>query len=89
MPIIHCDIRKGRTEKQQRKLCSELTRVVHEATGAPIECIFIVLRELPGFSFVDGGEHLPDYVPGPSGEDMAGAALIRKRQERAATNASE
>jgi 4-oxalocrotonate tautomerase family enzyme len=82
MPIIQCDIRRGRTEEQRRELCSELTRVVHEVTGVPVDYIFMVVREMPGFNFVDAGEHVPDYVPGADGQDVAGGKQIAERQAR-------
>lgn len=82
MPIIQCDIRTGRTEDQKRKLASGLTDAVARIAAVPKECIFLVIREMPGFNFVDAGEHIPDYVPGTNGEDIAGAAQLRERQAR-------
>lgn len=72
MPMIQCDIRRGRSEEQKRMLCKELIRVVHETTGIPKDYVFVVLRELPGFNFVEFQEHVVDYVPGPDGQDVAG-----------------
>jgi hypothetical protein len=37
------------------------------------------MREMPGFNFVDAGEHVPDYVPGPDGQDLAGHEQLRQR----------
>ncbi len=82
MPIIQCDIRTGRTEAQRRQLASELTRVVSEIAGVPKDYIFLVIREMPGFNFVDAGEHVPDYVAGPDGEDVAGAEQLRQRADK-------
>ncbi len=65
MPVIQCDIREGRTEEQKRALAREITRVVHETIDAPIEYIYVLIRETPGLHHVKGGEHLPDYVPDP------------------------
>ena len=79
MAIIQCDIRRGRTEEQRSRLARELTRAVSEIAGEPIESIFLVMREMPGFNFVDAGEHVADYVAGPGGEDVAGAAQLRAR----------
>ncbi len=89
MPIIQCDIREGRTEAQKRELAGELTRVVSEIAGVPREFIFLVIREMPGFNFVDAGEHVPDYVPGPDGEDVAGGEQLRQRAERNKAAAAE
>jgi 4-oxalocrotonate tautomerase family enzyme len=79
MPIIQCDIRRGRTEDQKRKLAAGLTDAVARIANVPRDRIFLVMREMPGFNFVDAGEHVPDYVPGPNGEDVAGAAQLRQR----------
>lgn len=65
MPIIQCDIREGRTEQQKRALAREITRVVHETIGAPVEYIYVLIRETPGLHHVKGGEHLPDFVAEP------------------------
>lgn len=61
MPIIQCDIREGRTEEQKRALAREITRVVHETIGAPVEYIYVLIRETPGFHHIKGGQHLPEY----------------------------
>ncbi|MGH9060383.1 MAG: tautomerase family protein [Acidimicrobiales bacterium] len=79
MAVIHCDIRRGRTDEQKRRLAAGLTQVVSEVSGEPVGQIFLVLRELPGFNFVDGGEHVADYVAGPDGRDLAGEEQLRAR----------
>jgi 4-oxalocrotonate tautomerase family enzyme len=84
MPIITCDIRNGRTKEQKHELAIGLTNVVAEATGCGIDNIFLVIREMPGFNFVDAGEHVPDYVPGPDGIDLAGHEQLKNRQARQA-----
>jgi 4-oxalocrotonate tautomerase family enzyme len=77
--IIQCDIRRGRTDEQKRRLAANLTEAVSEATGEGVERIFLVIRELPGFNFVDAGEHVAEYVPGPGGVDLAGSEQLRLR----------
>ena len=79
MAIIQCDIRRGRTDEQKAQLAAELTRVVSEGTGESIEQMFLVMREMPGFNFVDAGEHVADYVAGPGGVDVAGEQQLRAR----------
>jgi 4-oxalocrotonate tautomerase family enzyme len=79
MPIITCDIRNGRTKEQKSQLALGLTKAVQEATGVSKDHIFVVMREMPGFNFVDAGEHVPDYVPGPDGQDLAGHEQLRLR----------
>ena len=48
MPIIQCDIREGRSDEQKGALAREITRVVHETIGAPVEYIYVLIRETPG-----------------------------------------
>lgn len=79
MAIITCDIRRGRTDDQKRALASGLMGAVKRITGEPIENMFLVMREMPGFNFVDAGQHVADYVPGNDGVDVAGAAQLRER----------
>lgn len=86
MPVIQCDIRIGRTEAQKRKLAAGLTAATQKYTGCAIDHVFLVIREMPGFNFVDAGEHVPDYVPGATGEDIAGQEQLRKRAERNQAN---
>ena len=78
MPMIQCDIRRGRTEEQKRTLAKELIRVVNEVTGIPKDYVFIVIRDLPGFNFVEFQEHVVDYVPGPDGQDIAGQQQLKE-----------
>jgi 4-oxalocrotonate tautomerase family enzyme len=61
MPIIQCDIREGRTEEQKRALAREITRVVHETIGAPLDYIYVLIRETPGLHHIKAGQHLPAY----------------------------
>jgi 4-oxalocrotonate tautomerase family enzyme len=79
LAIIQCDIRRGRTDEQKRRLAANLTQAVSEATGESTEQIFLVIREMPGFNFVDGGEHVAEYVAGPGGADLAGSEQLRAR----------
>lgn len=79
MAIIQCDIRRGRSDEQKRKLAGGLTAVVSEITGESIESMFLVIREMPGFNFVDAGEHVAEYVAGPDGTDVAGSAQLQAR----------
>lgn len=80
MPIISCDIRVGRTNEQKSQLANGLSQVLQDVANVPAENIFVVTREMPGFNFLDAGEHVADYVPGPNGEDIAGAAQLAARQ---------
>ena len=55
MPIIQCDIRNGRTKEQRSALAKGLTAIVQKYTGCEIDHVFLVMREMPGFNFVDAG----------------------------------
>ena len=61
MPVIQCDIREGRTEEEKQALAQEITRVVHETIDAPMEYIYVLIRETPGSHHVKAGSPLPDY----------------------------
>ena len=49
MPVIQCDIRAGRSPQQKQALAEGITRVVHETIGAPVEYIYVLIREEPGY----------------------------------------
>jgi 4-oxalocrotonate tautomerase len=68
MSMISCDMRKGRTDEQKRRLSASLLRLVSEATGEPPDDIFFVIREGDGINFVEHGHHLPPYVDGAAGD---------------------
>lgn len=85
MPIIQCDIRTGRSDEQKHNLAIGLTSIVQKYTGCSIDYVFLVIREMRGFNFVDAGEHVPDYVAGTSGEDVAGQEQLRQRAARQPT----
>ncbi|TVQ97897.1 MAG: 4-oxalocrotonate tautomerase [Desulfovibrionales bacterium] len=61
MPIIQCDIRAGRTPEQKDALAREITRVVHETIDAPLEYIYVLIRETPGAHHIKAGEPLPEF----------------------------
>lgn len=84
MPMIQCDIRRGRTDERRDRLVRDLTRIVHEVTGAPVDTIAAVVRELPGPHTYEAGEPSPEYVPGPDGVDLAAIAELEERGNRRA-----
>ena len=63
MPVIQCDIRAGRSAAQKQALAEEITRVVNETIGAPVEYIYVLIRETPGSHHIKGGKSLPEYEP--------------------------
>jgi phenylpyruvate tautomerase PptA (4-oxalocrotonate tautomerase family) len=69
----------GPARARPRCLAGGLTRVISEISGEPIEQMFLVIREMPGFNFVDAGEHVAEYVARPDGVDLAGTDQLRAR----------
>jgi 4-oxalocrotonate tautomerase family enzyme len=63
VPVIQCDIREGRTPEQKQAMAEAITWAVHETIGAPIEYIYVLIRETPGSHHVKAGHALLDYVP--------------------------
>ena len=80
MPMIQADIRRGRSPQQRDRMIRDLTRIVHVVSGAPIDTIAAVVRELPGPSTYEAGEPSPEYVPGEGGIDLAGLAELTARK---------
>ena len=83
MPMIQADIRRGRTPQQRDQLMRDLTRIVHEVSGAPMDTIAGVVRELAGPATYEAGEPSPEYVPGEGGIDLAGRAELNARRKTA------
>lgn len=48
MPFIDVTMIEGRSNEMKAKLIEKLTEAAVEVTGAPIETIRVVLREVPG-----------------------------------------
>ena len=48
MPFIDVTMIEGRSNKVKEELIAKLTEAAVEVTGAPIETIRVVLREVPG-----------------------------------------
>ena len=63
MPVIQCDIREERSPEQKAALADEITRVVNETIDAPLEYIYVLIRETPGSHHVKAGKALPDWEP--------------------------
>ena len=63
VPVIQCDIREGRSPEQKQAMAEAITRAVHETIVAPVEYIYVLIRETPGSHHVKASHALPDYVP--------------------------
>lgn len=86
MPIIQCDIRRGRTPEQLEQLASGITDALTRHTGIPLEYMFVVIRQHPGASFIEAGEPVPEYAPGPDGQDMGALEWAERRAAAQAGN---
>lgn len=58
MPVIQCDIREGRSPEQKQAMARAITHAVHETIGAPIDYIYVLIRETPGAHHVKAGQAL-------------------------------
>lgn len=82
MPMIQCDIRRGRTTEQRDRLIRDLAEIIREVTGAPVDTVTAVVRELPGPNTYEAGEPSPEYAPGPDGFDLAASRELADRARR-------
>ncbi|MGH1355792.1 MAG: 2-hydroxymuconate tautomerase [Thalassovita sp.] len=56
MPLIDVTMIEGRSNAVKEQLIARLTEAAAETTGAPIETIRVVLREVPGHHWGVGGK---------------------------------
>ena len=56
MPYIQCNIQSGLSAEKKRNLALELTKVVHESLGSPIQYIHVAVTETPSGQFVESGQ---------------------------------
>jgi 4-oxalocrotonate tautomerase len=55
MPLIEIHLLEGRTDEQKKLLLSEVTRVVHESIGAPLESIRVWVQEFSPREYMAAG----------------------------------
>ncbi len=63
MPFIDVTMIEGRSDEMKAELIAKLTDAAVEVTGAPIETIRVVLREVPGHHWGIGGK--PKFPKAP------------------------
>lgn len=56
MPFIDVTMIEGRSDEMKEDLIAKLTDAAVQATGAPVETIRVVLREVPGHHWGVGGK---------------------------------
>lgn len=55
MPIVHIDIKKGRTVEQKRAMVKEVTKAIAETLDAKESAIRIVINEMEKENFAVSG----------------------------------
>lgn len=65
MPVITVNWLEGRSLEQKKELVSEITRVVHQVGGSPIERINVVVQDIPADNWGRGGELISTLQSAP------------------------
>ena len=60
MPLVQITLAKGRTAEQLQALGEAVTAAVHEAVGAPLENVRVVINECEPEHWFVGGESLAE-----------------------------
>lgn len=55
MPIIDVTLARGRSPEQLNDLIGALSQAAHDAIGAPLESVRVILREVEPTHFAAGG----------------------------------
>lgn len=55
MPIVHIDIKKGRTLEQKRAMVKAVTKAIVETTDAKESAVRIIINEMDQDAFAVGG----------------------------------
>jgi 4-oxalocrotonate tautomerase len=58
MPLVQITLARGRTAEQLQALGEAVTAAVHEAVGAPVENVRVVINECAPEHWFVGGESL-------------------------------
>ncbi len=77
MPVVTVNWLEGRSLEQKKELVSEITRVVHQVGGSPVERINVVIHDVPSENWGRGGQlvsTLQSAPPTPPARDANGAA---------------
>lgn len=56
MPFVNIELFEGRTKEQKQALAKEVASAVHKHTGAPLEAIHIIIKDLPEGTYFPKGE---------------------------------
>ncbi len=55
MPMVTVEMYEGRSDEVKAKMIREISRVVAETSGAPLEDVWIVLKDVPKKHWGMGG----------------------------------
>lgn len=70
MPIVEITLIEGRSDEAKGCLHKKVAAAVHEAVGAPLDAVRIIIREVPAAHFSVGGMPKGD----PSGGSSEGTS---------------
>ena len=61
MPHIQCIVRKGLTHKTRSLLAKALADAINREINAPIEYIYVTIKEIPSGQIIEAGKFRPTY----------------------------
>lgn len=65
MPLIEVSMVEGRSDEVKEQLIARLTEAAVETTGAPLETVRVIIREVPGRHWGVAGK--PKFPKGKGG----------------------
>lgn len=60
MPLAHIYLLEGRSEEIKRAVIDKVTQALHEAVGAPIENVRVVIQDVPKTNWGIAGKSAKD-----------------------------
>jgi 4-oxalocrotonate tautomerase len=63
MPIVRIQMAKGRTPEEKTTLMKAVTLAIHDAIGAPLPNIHVMIQEIPPEDIMIAGRLLTDKEP--------------------------
>lgn len=55
MPIVQIELLEGRTHEQKRAMVEKVTQAIVETTGAKVESVTIIIRDMEKGNLAKGG----------------------------------
>lgn len=77
MPVIQCDIREGRSDAQKEELARAITEAVQRTIDAPLDYIYVLIRETPASHHHPRRRHAAAVSPGLRRGHLALAATAK------------